>query len=186
MKKSFFYIIMLAIALAAGAQERLSLERCRQQALEANKSLLVANEKKNQSEAMRQMAFDQFLPKVTANGAAIWSNRSVQLLSDDPQNNLNNLGTNLTSNIMDRLGNGVIANYIASTNIVNNISGDIDGLGQSLVNDLNVDTKSIYAGMVSVTQPIFMGGKIRALYKIAAANSEVKNLELMKKRKKIF
>ena len=129
---------------------------------------------------MRQMAFDQFLPKVTANGAAIWSNRSVQLLSDDQQNNLNNLGTNLTSNIMDRLGNGVIANYIASTNIVNNISGDIDGLGQSLVDDLNVDTKSIYAGMVSVTQPIFMGGKIRALYKIAAANSEVKNLEYSK------
>ena len=170
--------------LSATAQERLSLDDCRQQAIKANKELLISNEKKTQAEAMRQMAFDQFMPKLTANGAAIWSSRSVQLLSDQQQNNLSNLGTNLTNGVLDRMRYGTIsnyiANYLASTNLVHNISGRIDGVGQGLVDDLSTDTRAIYAGMVSVTQPIFMGGKLISLYKIASANAEVKDLEYEK------
>ncbi len=173
-------LLLLAAGASAVAQERLTLDYCRQQALKANKELLVSDEKKTQAEALRQIAFDQFLPKVTANGAAIWSSRSVQLLSNDQQDNLSNLGTNLTHSVVDRLGNGLIANYLANTNLVHNISGRIDGLGQGLVDDLTTDTRAIYGGMVSVTQPIFMGGKIRAMYNIASANAEVKDLEYNK------
>ena len=184
MKKTIAVITVLTAMLTVTAQERLSLDYCRQQAVKANKELLISNEKKTQAEAMRQMAFDQFLPKLTANGAAIWSSRSVQLLSDQQQNNLSNMGTNITSGVLDRIGNGTIsnyiANYLASTNLVHHISGRIDGVGQSLVDDLNTDTRAIYAGMVSVTQPIFMGGKLISLYKIASANAEVKDLEYEK------
>ena len=177
MKKTIAVITLLTAMLSATAQERLSLDDCRQQAIKANKELLISNEKKTQAEAMRQMAFDQFLPKLTANGAAIWSSRSVQLLSDQQQNNLSNLGTNLTNGVLDRMRYGTIsnyiANYLASTNLVHNISGRIDGVGQGLVDDLSTDTRAIYADMVSVTQPIFMGGKLISLYKIASANAEV-------------
>ena len=184
MKKTIAVITVLTAMLTVTAQERLSLDYCRQQAVKANKELLISNEKKTQAEAMRQMAFDQFMPKLTANGAAIWSSRSVQLLSDQQQNNLSNMGTNITSGVLDRIGNGTIsnyiANYLASTNLVHHISGRIDGVGQSLVDDLSTDTRAIYAGMVSVTQPIFMGGKLISLYKIASANAEVKDLEYEK------
>ena len=184
MKKTIAVITVLTAMLTVTAQERLSLDYCRQQAVKANKELLISNEKKTQAEAMRQMAFDQFMPKLTANGAAIWSSRSVQLLSDQQQNNLSNMGTNLTNNVLDRIGNGTIsnyiANYLANTNLVHHISGRIDGVGQSLVDDLSTDTRAIYAGMVSVTQPIFMGGKLVSLYKIASANAEVKDLEYEK------
>ena len=181
MKKTIAVITVLTAMLTVTAQERLSLDYCRQQAVKANKELLISNEKKTQAEAMRQMAFDQFMPKLTANGAAIWSSRSVQLLSDQQQNNLSNMGTNITNGVLDRIGNGTIsnyiANYLANTNLVHHISGRIDGVGQSLVDDLSTDTRAIYAGMVSVTQPIFMGGKLISLYKIASANAEVKDLE---------
>ena len=180
MKRTIAALTMITLLMTVAAQERVSLEYCRQQALKANKELLISNEKKTQAEAMRQMAFDQFTPKVTANGAAIWSSRSVQLLNDNQQDNLNNLGTNITNGIVERLGNGVIANYIAQTNLVQHISGRIDGVGQSLVDDLSTDTRAIYAGMVGVTQPIFMGGKLISLYKIASANAEVKDLEYAK------
>jgi outer membrane protein TolC len=184
MKKTIAVITVLTAMLTVTAQERLSLDYCRQQAVKANKELLISNEKKTQAEAMRQMAFDQFMPKLTANGAAIWSSRSVQLLSDQQQNNLSNMGTNLTNGVLDRIGNGTIsnyiANYLANTNLVHHISGRIDGVGQSLVDDLSTDTRAIYAGMVSVTQPIFMGGKLISLYKIASANAEVKDLEYEK------
>ena len=181
MKKTIAVLTVLTTILTAAAQERLSLDSCRRQALKANKGLLLANEKKIQAEAMRQMAFDQFMPKVTANGAALWSSRSVQLLNDDQQNSLNNLGTNLTNGVLDRMRQGpistYIANYLSNTNIVHNISGRIDGVGQGLVDDLSTDTRAIYAGMISVTQPIFMGGKLISLYRIASANAEVKDLE---------
>ena len=177
MKKTIVAITLLTAALTATAQQKLSLDECRQQALKANKELLISNEKKTQAEALRQMAFDQFTPKLTANGAAIWSSRSVQLLNDNQQNNLNNLGSNLSTYIVDRLGNGPIATYLANTNIAQTISGRIDGIGQSVVDRLSTDTRSIYAGMVSVTQPIFMGGKLISLYKIASANANVKDLE---------
>lgn len=184
MKKTIAVITLLTAMLSATAQERLSLDYCRQQAVKANKELLISNEKKTQAEAMRQMAFDQFMPKLTANGAAIWSSRSVQLLSDQQQNNLSNMGTNITNGVLDRIGNGTIsnyiANYLANTNLVHHISGRIDGVGQSLVDDLSTDTRAIYAGMVSVTQPIFMGGKLISLYKIASANAEVRDLEYEK------
>ena len=184
MKKTIAVITALTAMLTVTAQERLSLDYCRQQAVKANKELLISNEKKTQAEAMRQMAFDQFMPKLTANGAAIWSSRSVQLLSDQQQNNLSNMGTNITNGVLDRIGNGTIsnyiANYLANTNLVHHISGRIDGVGQSLVDDLSTDTRAIYAGMVSVTQPIFMGGKLVSLYKIASANAEVKDLEYEK------
>ena len=184
MKKTIAVITVLTAMLTVTAQERLSLDYCRQQAVKANKELLISNEKKTQAEAMRQMAFDQFMPKLTANGAAIWSSRSVQLLSDQQQNNLSNMGTNITNGVLDRIGNGTIsnyiANYLANTNLVHHISGRIDGVGQSLVDDLSTDTRAIYAGMVSVTQPIFMGGKLISLYKIASANAEVKDLEYEK------
>lgn len=184
MKKTIAVITVLTAMLTVTAQERLSLDYCRQQAVKANKELLISNEKKTQAEAMRQMAFDQFMPKLTANGAAIWSSRSVQLLSDQQQNNLSNMGTNITNGVLDRIGNGTIsnyiANYLANTNLVHHISGRIDGVGQSLVDDLSTDTRAIYAGMVSVTQPIFMGGKLVSLYKIASANAEVKDLEYEK------
>lgn len=171
---------MLAAIMSLTAQQRLSLDYCRYHALKSNKNLLVADEKKTQSEAIKQMAFDQFLPRVTANGTAMWSSRSVQLLSDEQQDNLSNLGTNISTSIAERLGNGIIANYIANTGIVHNISGRINDIGQGLVDDMSIDTRAIYAGMVSVTQPIFMGGKLVALYNIASANAEVKDLEYIK------
>ena len=42
----------------------------------------------------------------------------------------------------------------------------LNSLGGALVNDLRTDTRNVYAGAVTLTQPIFMGGKIRAYNQI--------------------
>ena len=42
----------------------------------------------------------------------------------------------------------------------------LDQAGNSLVDALRTDTRNVYAGALTLTQPLYMGGKIRAYNKI--------------------
>lgn len=170
-------MLVMGLSVTSVAQERLSLEQCHEQALKANKNVLVSKEKQVQADEMKKIALDQFFPKVSANGTSLWSEKEVSLLSNDQQNQLNNMGTNLTNQIVNDLGNGPIANYLAHTSYVQDITGRINGIGQDITDSFKTDTRAVYAGAVSFTQPVFMGGKIVALYDVASANSELQNLK---------
>lgn len=51
--------------------------------------------------------------------------------------------------------------------------GALDGAGQSLVDAFRTDTRNMYAGALTLTQPLYMGGKIRAYNKITKYAEEL-------------
>lgn len=190
-------ITLLAMAYCpwSHAQEALSLEQCRQRALEANAGLKRANLKKTETQALEKVALWQMLPRVSANGTYNWMEKSTNLLSDEQKDRLNNLSSvvqqDLTSSIQQEFGSipGVgtlIANGLTNILSGSTLSNNINNVGQRLVDALETDTRNVVAGTVTVTQPVFMGGKLLALHKIASLTNELAGVEYDKEQEALL
>lgn len=152
--KGLFSILLFCAAIGtANSQTVLNLDSCRAMALRNNKELLIAKEKSKAAHYERKAAFTNYLPKISATGAYMHTTRELSLLSDEQKNTLTHIGTALTGKVpaLDALGIGPL----------------LDQLGGSITEKLRTNTRNIYTGAVTVTQPIFMGGKIRSYNQIA-------------------
>ena len=150
-------------------QETLSLDSCRTLALANNKTLSISNEKVNAAHYQRKAAFTNFLPKISAAGGYIRTSRELSLLSDAQKSTLSGLGTSLgtplqqaaeaISKIYPQLGGSLAA-------LGESLTGALNNAGTAVVDALRTDTRNMYAGALTLTQPLYMGGKIRAYNKI--------------------
>lgn len=178
---------LLFIATPGVAQQALTLEQCRQQALKANHDIRMANEKVEMADDLKAAALSQFFPKLSANGTYLYNNRNMQLLSDDQQSRINNIGTDAMGqlNISQLMGiissisqsNPQLAYQLIQLLSSNNLAGSLNGMGERITDALNVDLTNVFAGAVTLTQPIYMGGKIRAAYQAAKLYDEMAHLE---------
>ena len=170
MKRLFYIIIGLTCTwLPMKGQETLSLDSCRTLALANNKTLLMSNEKVNAAHYQRKAAFANFLPKISAAGGYIRTSRELSLLSDAQKSTLSGLGTSLgtplqqaaeaISKIYPQLGGSLAA-------LGESLTGALNNAGTAVVDALRTDTRNMYAGTLTLTQPLYMGGKIRAYNKI--------------------
>lgn len=152
MKKKVWILglLMLAMVNVHAAGNKWSLDSLRAKAISNNKSLLMADQKKVAAHYARKSAATNYLPKVSATGAYMYTSRELSLLSDEQKHTLSNIGTGLSA---------------AVPNLAP-MSASINSVGQGVVDALHTDTRN--AGVVSVmlTQPVYMGGKIRAYNKI--------------------
>ena len=112
------------------------------------------------------------LPKVSANGAYSWMQKEVNLLSAEQQGEINSLGTHVQSDInqaiTDELTNlGLNSEVVgpAVDNILHNtrIENALNDAGHKITDALELNTHSVVMGTVTVSQPLFMGGKLLAL-----------------------
>jgi outer membrane protein TolC len=58
-------------------------------------------------------------------------------------------------------------------NDLNQLAGFLDMGGQGIVNAFRTDTRNLFAGAIMVTQPVFMGGAIIAMNKMADAGEQM-------------
>ena len=191
MKYSIILLLLIVSLSNLSAQETLSLEQCRQKALEANKGLKMAGEKRIENENLQKVAFWQMLPKVGATGGYTWMEKSVQLLSDDQKDRLNNLGNNVQEGVEQAIREETssipfVGDLIgdALSNVLNNtnFSSTLNGVGQDICNGLETDTRNTTFGVVTLTQPIYLGGRLLALYKTARLLNHLSGIEYDKKR----
>ena len=150
-------------------QETLSLDSCRTLALANNKTLSISNEKVNAAHYQQKAAFTNFLPKISAAGGYIRTSRELSLLSNAQKSTLSGLGTSLgtplqqaaeaISKIYPQLGGSLAA-------LGESLTGALNNAGTAVVDALRTDTRNMYAGALTLTQPLYMGGKIRAYNKI--------------------
>ena len=175
-RKILTLLILTFVPLLLTAQQCVTLETCRQRALDANKGLKRAEIKRAETEALEKVALWQMLPKVSANGAYSWMQKEVNLLSQEQRNEINSLGTHVQGNInqaiTDELTNlGLNSDVVgpAVDNILHNtrIENALNNAGQKITDALELNTHSVALGTVTVTQPLFMGGKLLALYRSA-------------------
>lgn len=184
-------LFALLATLSAGAQTVLSLDSCRARALRANAGLKQAEMKVTETEALQHAALWQMLPKVSANGGYLWMEKSVNLLSGEQKDRLNHLGDNVSANVSQSLHDQLdplsgfgptIADALGNALAGSQLTADINSVGQQLVTDLETDTRQMGGGIVTLTQPIYMGGKLLAMHRIASLTHRLAGMQLNQKQ----
>lgn len=174
----------------AGAQHLLSLDSCRAMALRNNKQMGVSQLKQEVATNLRKSARTKYLPHVSAIGAYLHTSEEVSILNDQQKAGLSSLGTNVMGAVSPAVGQSVasVSTFISNLGLptdfiqdmagqlqqnMTNMSGKMDAMGQGIVDAFRTDTRNIWAGSVMVTQPVFMGGAIVALNRLADINEEM-------------
>ena len=176
MKKLFLLTILLHLTFIVKAQIFLSLDSCRALALANNKDLLISNEKINAAHYQHKAAFTNYLPSFSATGTYMRNQKEFSLLNNDQKAALSGLGTNLAGPLQQAAGiiaqlHPEIASQIPALGA--SLTSAFNEAGSSLVDALRTDTRNVYAGAITLTQPLYMGGKIRAYNKITKYAEEL-------------
>lgn len=159
------------------AQQVLSLDSCRALALRNNKQLSISRVKQDVAANLRKSARTKYLPHVSALGGYEWTSREVSILNNDQKTTLNSLGTNLAGSIQGSITPylqilpGALQQQLASD--LTQVAGALNQNGQRIANAFRTDTRNIFAGAIMVTQPVFMGGAIVAMNKLAAEGEKL-------------
>ena len=179
-KIAFGFWLMAFGFLPAGAQRLLSLDSCRQMALRNNKQLSVSKMKQDVAANLRKSARTKYLPHVSAIGSYQYTSEPVSILSETQKTELGTLGTTINNGITQSMA-GLIDQHPALAPVMGRLGPAaeqmLNGLGQKIVEAFETDTRNLFVGSVMLSQPLFMGGSIIAMNKMAdiseklAANS---------------
>lgn len=180
MRKVLILTMLLCLALAAKAQGIINLDSCRALALANNKDLLISNEKINAAHYQRKAAFTNYLPNFSATGGYMRNQKEFSLLSDTQKGALSGLGTTI-SGPLQQTAQAIATAHPELAPLISSLGGSLGSAlipalneaGNSLVDALRTDTRNVYAGAITLTQPLYMGGKIRAYNKITKYAEEL-------------
>ena len=163
----------------------LSLDSCRTMALQGNKQLASTRLGQELARDVKKSARTHYLPKVDALGGYMYTSREISLLNDEQKSNLSNLGTN-TSNSLMASGLGTqLATILTSLGldpktVMPAATTALNQAGQGFVDALRTDTRSMWAGTVQLRQPLYMGGAIRAVNRMAEISGEMAEMRVDK------
>lgn len=187
MRKYIFTFVLLGSIIVPTHGQTLSLDSCRALALRNNKSLGVARLRQNMATYTAKAAKTKYLPKIDVLGGYEYTSKEISLLNNTQKNALSNFGTNIGSqmggDISSVLGNlvqqGVFTQDQATQigSVLNKAGASfgtaLNQVGQKIVDAFRTDTRNIFAGSVTLRQPIYMGGSIIAANKIANIGEEM-------------
>lgn len=170
MKKLFIFSLLFTLVFNTKGQQVLNLDSCRALAIKNNKSLLISTEKITAAHYTHKAAATNFLPKLSATGAYTRNQKEFSLLSDEQKSGLQQMGTGAQGALKNAI-QGIGAAHPELLPLLTPLGGidlatPLNAAGQGLVDALRTDTRNVYVGAITLTQPIFMGGKISAYNKI--------------------
>ncbi len=150
MKKLFIIIYILTIGIQLSAQKVMTLEDCRKQAVEYNKELKKADYQKQEAVANQKTARTAYLPNLSASANGMF-------LPDVD-------GFSIPGGFLPTAASEEAA-----------LNGEYTGVSDVWYPGMSVelDNLSILYGSVTVTQPVYTGGKIIYVNKQADAGVEI-------------
>lgn len=202
-KKLAVLVLILSVACQLVAQQVLSLQDCRDMALENNKNLKISQEKVNIANYDKKIAFSNYLPKITAQGTYTYNEKQLQLLSNDKLSAISSLGSTLQGDIngfvdpiiQNLMQNPSLYEIIAQNpsllNLIQNIHHigaleALDAIGSEIADQFKLDTRNVYAGMITIQEPVYAGGKIRAYNKMARYAQDLAEMQLTTEQQDII
>ena len=184
-------VLFVGAVTPVSAQRLLTLDSCRAMALRNNKQMRISQVKQDVAANARKAARTKYLPHVSAIGTYEHTSREISLLNDAQKSAFPNLGTALVTGMqpqMQGLGQtltqlggafvqmGMPAEQVQQTmgglqtqlqDGMTSLAGQMNALGADLVEAFHTDTRNVWAGSILLTQPVFMGGAIIAMNKMA-------------------
>ena len=195
--------VMCALAVLQNtpstAQTVLTLEECRSMALENNSQSKIAQEKVTAAQYDSKAAFANYLPKVSATAMYLHNSENLSLISEDQQTTFSHLGTAVKGNINAILSDPTYQ-YVTSTDAslakldalvkgvlqTKDIEGALNQIGQELSDNFTMDIQNVYVGAISIEEPLYVGGKIRAYNKVTAYAKELAETQLNGEDQKVL
>ena len=177
--RTFISIFIVCICLSqwGHAQEFLSLEQCRRLAIENNKSLKIQEKDIDVANYTHRAAKTNFLPKLSVAGGYLRNGQEMSLISDDTKSLLNNMGTSSAQLLQQAAStNPGLASLLGSIQSPELVTA-LNQAGQKLTDDFRTDTRNVFVGAVILTQPIYIGGKIRAYNDITKFAEKLANTQ---------
>lgn len=144
MKRMIVVGVLAVWAGYAEAQRVLTLEECRELAIQNNKELQISGEKIRMADQEKKAAFTKYFPQLSAGGAYLWNQKDINLLDME----------SLTRSLSGALGG------LTELPVVRGLIDKVDGMQ-------HLDVQNVWIGNVSLVQPVFMGGKIVSYNQIA-------------------
>lgn len=153
---------MTAVATA----QSLTLDSCRSLALQNNKNIKIAQWQEDAALNLHRAAGTASLPRIEIEGSYIHTPHKTSLLSSSDKDAVRSLGGTIEESLKQLL-----------PQLPDNIlSPPLNEIGNSIIDALTLDTRNIFVASLTVTQPIYTGGRITAYKKLThLAQSIAKN-----------
>ena len=185
MKKIILGFLFFLSWVYVDAQVVYSLADCRKMATTHNNDIKISSEQVKAAEQMKKAARTQYLPSFSANGSYLHNQKNVSLFSEDQYlpvfaynadgsknyaNSWNNSWTSYGGQVVPTDAGGLP--FDPSTH-----PDKIEWKYKAYIpkESFDFDMKNVFVGAVTLTQPLFAGGKIIQLNRIA--NSSLKLAE---------
>ncbi len=137
MKRIIALVGLLVCSGYAVSRQSLTLEECRNLAIQNNKELQMSAERLTAAKEERKAAFTKYFPQLSASGSYLWNQKDINLLDMEA----------LSAKLGPALGS------TAQTPLFSQLMGEVNELQ-------HLDVQNVWVGGVSLVQPVFMGGKI--------------------------
>lgn len=194
--RSNILIVLLTVSVSVCGRS-LTLEQCREMALEATQTQ-ASQELKAAAEDNRKASVAAMFPRVSANSAYTWTNAKLTLLPTEM-----NLGAGTA--ILSQDGSSQffwdegspMGQMVESTKDMGQVGDQMQELAtasgqmiadgyKQLYDQLNLDPTHLFVAQVGVTQPIYVGGRLVQMNHIAKLAEQTVTLEADKKHDDII
>ena len=155
--------LFLFSTLLVWGQQPVSLDSCRRMALKNNKQLRIAEEKVRGAGYTKKSARGAYFPGIDFTGTYMYNQKAISLLEEDQY-----LPTKSFDLATQEYQYNVVKHPVTGQPILNGNRPIPQTVAVIPKEAFEFDTHNVYAGLVTLTQPIFMGGKIKALNDIAS------------------
>ena len=178
----------------------LTLDSCRTMALRQGKTMAIAALERDKAHYNRQAARANYLPKVDFMGTYQRTDKQVSILSDEQQQTLSQMGSTLVGGMQQGIATSGLpesmqqmAAQILAANpelapllqqgqqmasqygnlLAGQMAETMNRVGSGIVDAFDTDTRNLGIVGVMFTQPLYMGGKIRAYDRITRYSEEL-------------
>ena len=150
--KRFLLLSLCCITQVVAAQEVLTIEQCRNSAIQNNKEIQMNQQKIKAADYERKAATTKYFPQLSAMGTYMYNGKNIQLVDySDLAPLMGQVGALL----------GKLPPAIGAP-----VGGLIQGVTDKIKHATELDIQNVWAADISLIQPVYMGGKIIAYNQI--------------------
>lgn len=185
-------------SISAGAQRVLSLQECRELAVQNNRNLAIAREKSNAAGYDRKTARSNYLPKLSVTGAYMHNSEGISMLDNSSASALSGIGTTISGEMTQYMTQMMSdpsfwvtiltdpgMRYLIRQAGALDIEGPLNAIGEKVAEKFRFDVTNVFVGAVTLEEPLYAGGKIRAYNKVAGYAQELADAQLKGEEGKI-
>lgn len=163
------FALLCCVFLSAHSQRVLSLDSCRALALSGNKTLAIGHARTDKALYDHKAARTNYLPSVAIMAGYMRTGDQISLLSDGQKQALSTMGTQLGAGL-NQAASAILQQFPDLAPLVGAIGSQLpaglDAVGKRIVDAFETDTRNMGGGAIILTQPLYMGGKIKAYDRI--------------------